>query len=45
MLAELVGLVADGTISRSQAKDVLDESLREEKWPRDDRRGSAASRR
>jgi len=35
MLAELVGLVAGGTISRSQAKDVLDESLREEKWPRD----------
>jgi aspartyl-tRNA(Asn)/glutamyl-tRNA(Gln) amidotransferase subunit B len=35
MLAELVGLVAAGTISRNQAKDVLDESLREEKWPRD----------
>ena len=35
MLAELVDLVADGTISRQQAKDVLDESLREEKWPRD----------
>jgi aspartyl-tRNA(Asn)/glutamyl-tRNA(Gln) amidotransferase subunit B len=35
MLAELVGLVADGTISRNQGKDVLDESLREEKWPRD----------
>ena len=35
MLAELVGLVADGTISRNQAKDVLDESLREDKWPRD----------
>jgi aspartyl-tRNA(Asn)/glutamyl-tRNA(Gln) amidotransferase subunit B len=34
MLAELVGLVADRTISRNQAKDVLDESLREEKWPR-----------
>ena len=34
MLAELVGLVADGTISRNTAKDVLDESLREEKWPR-----------
>jgi aspartyl-tRNA(Asn)/glutamyl-tRNA(Gln) amidotransferase subunit B len=35
MLAELVALVSDGTISRAQAKDVLDESLREEKWPRD----------
>jgi aspartyl-tRNA(Asn)/glutamyl-tRNA(Gln) amidotransferase subunit B len=35
MLAELVDLVADGTISRPQGKDVLDESLREEKWPRD----------
>ena len=35
MLAELVGLVAGGTISRNQGKDVLDESLREEKWPRD----------
>ena len=35
MLAELVGLVADGTISRNQGKDVLDESLREDKWPRD----------
>jgi aspartyl-tRNA(Asn)/glutamyl-tRNA(Gln) amidotransferase subunit B len=34
MLAELVALVADRTISRNQAKDVLDESLREEKWPR-----------
>jgi aspartyl-tRNA(Asn)/glutamyl-tRNA(Gln) amidotransferase subunit B len=34
MLAELVGLVASGTISRQQARDVLDESLREEKWPR-----------
>jgi aspartyl-tRNA(Asn)/glutamyl-tRNA(Gln) amidotransferase subunit B len=34
MLAELVGLVSDRTISRNQAKDVLDESLREEKWPR-----------
>ena len=30
MLAELVGLVADGTISRSQAKDVLAECLRED---------------
>jgi aspartyl-tRNA(Asn)/glutamyl-tRNA(Gln) amidotransferase subunit B len=35
MLAELVDLVADGTISRPQGKDVLDESLREDKWPRD----------
>ena len=34
MLAELVTLVAAGTISRQQAKDVLAESLREEKWPR-----------
>jgi aspartyl-tRNA(Asn)/glutamyl-tRNA(Gln) amidotransferase subunit B len=35
MLAELVGLVASGAISRNQGKDVLDESLRAEKWPRD----------
>ena len=35
MLGELVSLVADGKISRNQGKDVLDESLREEKWPRD----------
>jgi len=35
MLAELVGLVADATISRGQAKDVLAESMAEEKWPRD----------
>ena len=35
MLAELVGLVAGGTISRGQAKDVLFESMAEEKWPRD----------
>jgi len=35
MLAELVGLVGDGTISRNQGKDVLGESLREQKWPRD----------
>ena len=35
MLAELVGLVAAGTISRSQAKDVLNESMAEDKWPRD----------
>jgi aspartyl-tRNA(Asn)/glutamyl-tRNA(Gln) amidotransferase subunit B len=34
MLAELVRLVTDGTISRNQARDVLDESLREEKWPK-----------
>ncbi len=34
MLAELVGLVADGTISRGQAKDVLAESMADEKWPR-----------
>jgi aspartyl-tRNA(Asn)/glutamyl-tRNA(Gln) amidotransferase subunit B len=35
MLAELIALVADGTISRGQAKDVLTESMAEEKWPRD----------
>ena len=35
MLAELVALVADGTISRNQGKDVLAQSLRDEKWPRD----------
>jgi aspartyl-tRNA(Asn)/glutamyl-tRNA(Gln) amidotransferase subunit B len=34
MLAELVQLVGDATISRNQARDVLGESLREEKWPR-----------
>jgi len=33
-LAELVGLVAAGTISRNQAKDVLDECLREPKRPK-----------
>jgi aspartyl-tRNA(Asn)/glutamyl-tRNA(Gln) amidotransferase subunit B len=33
-LAELVGLVADGTLSRNQAKDVLDEALREPKRPK-----------
>ncbi len=33
-LAELVGLVADGTLSRTQAKDVLDECLREPKRPK-----------
>jgi aspartyl-tRNA(Asn)/glutamyl-tRNA(Gln) amidotransferase subunit B len=32
-IAELVGLVADGTLSRSQARDVLDECLREPKRP------------
>ena len=42
-LAELVGLVADGTISRNQAKDVLDEALREPKRPKQivDERGLA----
>jgi aspartyl-tRNA(Asn)/glutamyl-tRNA(Gln) amidotransferase subunit B len=35
MLAELVALVSDATISRGQAKDVLTESMAEEKWPRD----------
>jgi len=35
MLAELVGLVTDGTISRGQAKDVLNESMADDKWPRD----------
>jgi aspartyl-tRNA(Asn)/glutamyl-tRNA(Gln) amidotransferase subunit B len=35
MLAELVDLIAAGTISRSQAQDVLDESLKEDRWPRD----------
>ncbi len=34
-LAELVGLVADGTLSRNLAQDVLDECLREPKRPRD----------
>ncbi len=33
-LAELVGLVASGAISRAQAKDVLDECLREPKRPK-----------
>ncbi len=33
-LAELVGLVAGGTLSRKQAKDVLDECLREPKRPK-----------
>jgi aspartyl-tRNA(Asn)/glutamyl-tRNA(Gln) amidotransferase subunit B len=42
-LAELVGLVADGTLSRNLAKDVLDECLREPKRPRQvvDERGLA----
>jgi aspartyl-tRNA(Asn)/glutamyl-tRNA(Gln) amidotransferase subunit B len=35
MLAELVGLVADGVISRPQGKDVLEESLQEDRWQRD----------
>ncbi len=35
MLAELVGLASDGAISRGQAKDVLAESMAENKWPRD----------
>jgi aspartyl-tRNA(Asn)/glutamyl-tRNA(Gln) amidotransferase subunit B len=35
MLAELIGLVTDGTISRGQAKDVLNESMAEDKWPSD----------
>ncbi len=34
-LAELVGLVADGTLSRNLAKDVLGECLREPKRPKD----------
>ena len=33
-LAELVGLVADGTLSRNLAKDVLGEALREPKRPK-----------
>ena len=33
-LAELVGLVASGQLSRNQAKDVLDECLREPKRPK-----------
>src|SRR5207342_58405 len=33
-LAELIGLVSDGTLSRSLAKDVLDECLREPKRPK-----------
>jgi aspartyl-tRNA(Asn)/glutamyl-tRNA(Gln) amidotransferase subunit B len=32
-LAELVGLVAEGSLSRNQARDVLDECLREPKRP------------
>jgi aspartyl-tRNA(Asn)/glutamyl-tRNA(Gln) amidotransferase subunit B len=35
MLAELVGLVTDGTISRPQAQEVLAESLSDNRWPRD----------
>jgi len=34
-LAELVDLVADGTLSRNLAKDVLDEALREPKRPKE----------
>ena len=43
MLADLVGLVDAGTISRGQAKDVLAESMADDKWPRDivDARGLA----
>ena len=33
-LAELIGLVQDGTLSRALAKDVLDECLREPKRPK-----------
>ena len=33
-LAELIGLVTDGTLSRSLAKDVLDECLHEPKRPK-----------
>jgi aspartyl-tRNA(Asn)/glutamyl-tRNA(Gln) amidotransferase subunit B len=42
-LAELIGLVADGTLSRNLAKDVLDECLRQAKRPRQvvDERGLA----
>jgi aspartyl-tRNA(Asn)/glutamyl-tRNA(Gln) amidotransferase subunit B len=42
-LAELVDLVAGGTLSRNQAKDVLDECLREPKRPKQvvDERGLA----
>jgi aspartyl-tRNA(Asn)/glutamyl-tRNA(Gln) amidotransferase subunit B len=42
-LAELVALVADGTLSRNQAKDVLGECLREPKRPKQvvDERGLA----
>ena len=35
MLAELVGLATDGAISRNQAKDVLAESMAEDRWPAD----------
>ena len=34
-LTELIGLVADGTLSRNLAKDVLSECLRQPKRPRD----------
>jgi aspartyl-tRNA(Asn)/glutamyl-tRNA(Gln) amidotransferase subunit B len=35
MLAELVELLAAGAISRNQAKDVLAESMADDKWPGD----------
>jgi aspartyl-tRNA(Asn)/glutamyl-tRNA(Gln) amidotransferase subunit B len=35
MLAELVDLLAEGAISRGQAKDVLSESMAQDKWPRE----------
>jgi aspartyl-tRNA(Asn)/glutamyl-tRNA(Gln) amidotransferase subunit B len=35
MLAELVDLLAAGAISRGQAKDVLAESMAQDKWPRE----------
>jgi aspartyl-tRNA(Asn)/glutamyl-tRNA(Gln) amidotransferase subunit B len=35
MLAELVDLLAEGAISRGQAKDVLAESMAQDKWPRE----------
>ena len=41
-LAELVGLVADGTLSRNLAKDVLDECLREAEAAEAGRRGARA---
>ncbi len=35
MLAELVDLLASGAISRASAKDVLHESLAQDRWPRE----------